>query len=127
MLCLGVNFQLSHSPPLKGVDELATKYRNVESLYLHVDVKNEAALNLYQKSGYVRVDQTDEMYREFTRTLNLHDGATRGRTHYLLVKHLRTATWLEAANEKSACSVSSAETSRQKLAMHSNGFEISVG
>jgi hypothetical protein len=34
------------------------------------------------------------MYREFTRTLNLHDGATRGRNHYLLVKHLKQVTWL---------------------------------
>ena len=78
----------------KGVDELATKYRNVESLYLHVDVTNEAALHLYHKCGYSLVDQTDQMYREFTTVLNLHDGATRGRNHYLLVKHLRTVTWL---------------------------------
>ena len=101
----------------KGVDELATKYRDVESLYLHVDVKNEAALQLYQKSGYCRVDQTDEMYREFTTTLNLHDGATRGRNHYLLVKHLRTATWLEAPVERFSCTDAPLEVFRQPLAI----------
>ena len=92
--------QLSHRLPFKGVDELATRYRNVESLYLHVDVKNQAALNLYHKYGYCRVDQADEMYREFTTSLNLHDGATRGRNHYLLVKHVRPAIWLDIADER---------------------------
>lgn len=34
------------------------------------------------------------MYEEFTRSLNLHDGATRGRNHYLLMKNLLQPTWL---------------------------------
>jgi hypothetical protein len=110
----------------KGVDELATKYRNVESLYLHVDVTNEAALHLYHKCGYSLVDQTDQMYREFTTVLNLHDGATRGRNHYLLVKHLRTVTWFEAPIERSTCSVepNRVEGSPQPLATSSIGFDL---
>ena len=110
----------------KGVDELATKYRNVESLYLHVDVTNEAALHLYHKCGYSLVDQTDQMYREFTTVLNLHDGATRGRNHYLLVKHLRTVTWFEAPIERSTCSVEAnrVEGSPQPLATSSIGFDL---
>ena len=125
--CQRVRLPISLTLPLKGVDELAIKHRNVESLYLHVDVKNEVALSLYQKSGYSRVDQADEMYREFTRTLNLHDGATRGRTHYLLVKHLRTATWLEVPSERIACSVSPAEASWQPLATQAHSWDITVG
>lgn len=90
-------------------------------------MKNEAALSLYQTSGYSRVDQTDEMYREFTKTLNLHDGATRGRTHYLLVKHLRAATWLEAESERLARGMASAEASRQPSTTQAQGLDIPVG
>eukprot|EP00545_Synedropsis_sp_CCMP1620_P013436 CAMPEP_0119005790 /NCGR_PEP_ID=MMETSP1176-20130426/1932_1 /TAXON_ID=265551 /ORGANISM="Synedropsis recta cf, Strain CCMP1620" /LENGTH=576 /DNA_ID=CAMNT_0006957635 /DNA_START=31 /DNA_END=1757 /DNA_ORIENTATION=- len=94
----GVGTQL-----MEGVIELATKYRGVESLYLHVDVTNEGALRLYQdKMGFTIVnhptDNDDDdhaiMYNDFTTSLNLQDGATRGRNHYLLCKDLRKPTWL---------------------------------
>ena len=79
----------------QGVDTLA-KIRNVESLYLHVDVENKGALSLYRKAGYSVVDAKEPMYQEFTTSLNLHDGATRGRCHHLLCKHLcPNPTWLE--------------------------------
>jgi len=84
---------------LKGVDELAS-IRKVESLYLHVDVENEAALALYAKAGYSVVEASEPMYQEFTTSLNLHDGATQGRRHHLLCKHLTTRpTWLNDNNE----------------------------
>lgn len=89
---------------LQGVDELAV-LRNVESLYLHVDVLNFGALELYRKAGYRKVHHADPMYAEFTTSLNLHDGATKGRRHYLLYKNLiRNPTWLpepEHANRHS--------------------------
>lgn len=78
----------------QGVDELAA-LRNVETLYLHVDVQNDAALNLYEKAGYLPVDPSDLLFDEFTTSLNLHDGATKGRKHFLLYKHLTSSpTWL---------------------------------
>ena len=81
---------------LQGVDKLA-HIRKVESLYLHVDVTNEAAINLYTKAGYVKAEPTPSNL-QFTRSLNLHDGATNGRNHYLMCKHLRIPTILD--NEK---------------------------
>lgn len=74
--------------------------RNVESLYLHVDVLNFGALELYRKAGYRKVHHADPMFAEFTTSLNLHDGATKGRRHYLLYKNLiRNPTWLPEADE----------------------------
>lgn len=74
--------------------DLLAAERKVESLYLHVDVENDAALALYAKSGFHLLDPTEPMYKEFTTSLNLHDGATKGRRHHLLCKHLLTPTWL---------------------------------
>ena len=36
---------------MKGVDEVAA-LRNVESIYLHVDVRNKAACAMYERMGY---------------------------------------------------------------------------
>jgi len=77
---------------LQGVDKLA-HIRNVETLYLHVDVTNEAAIGLYTKAGYKRVEP-NPLHMSFTRSLNLHDGATNGRNHFLFYKHLRKPTIL---------------------------------
>ena len=77
------------------MDELAL-LRNVETLYLHVDVTNIGALDLYRRAGYKRADDSDPVYQEFTTSLNLHDGATKGRRHYLLSKELSPSqTWRE--------------------------------
>mmetsp|Transcript_12966 Transcript_12966/g.19810 ORF Transcript_12966/g.19810 Transcript_12966/m.19810 type:complete len:109 (-) Transcript_12966:3-329(-) len=78
----------------KSLDKLVARYRPyVESLYLHVDVKNEAALHLYHQAGYQLLSPSKE-YDEFTFKLNLHDGATRGRNHYLLCKNtVAHPTW----------------------------------
>jgi len=82
---------------LEGVDELAA-IRGVETLYLHVDVTNFAALRLYDRAGYQQVDSQDPIFGEFTTKLNLHDGATRGRNHYLLFKDLTSnPTWINTA------------------------------
>ena len=63
---------------------------------------NFGALELYRKAGYRKVHHADPMYAEFTTSLNLHDGATKGRRHYLLYKDLvRNPTWLPV-NEKNA-------------------------
>ena len=65
-------------------------------MYLHVDVENTPALKLYQKNGYEVLDSKDPTYNEFTTRLNLHDGATKGRNHYLLHKRIsRHQTWIE--------------------------------
>jgi len=99
---------------LEGVDELAS-IRGVETLYLHVDVTNFAALRLYERAGYQQVDSQDPIFGEFTTKLNLHDGATKGRNHYLLYKDLTPyPTWINAAVEQ------------QKESQHSNcfGFDL---
>ena len=72
--------------------------RNVETLYLHVDVTNDIACHLYKKAGYKIIQKPcDPIYHEFTTSLNLHDGATKGRNHFLMYKHLVTnPTWLES-------------------------------
>eukprot|EP00984_Skeletonema_dohrnii_P038121 scaffold40993_cov161-Skeletonema_dohrnii-CCMP3373.AAC.1 len=36
---------------MKGVDEVAA-LRNVETIYLHVDVRNKAACAMYERMGY---------------------------------------------------------------------------
>lgn len=79
---------------LQAIDVLA-KTRGIESLYLHVDVENESAIALYENAGYRKVDaSSDPMFLEFTTKLNLHDGATKGRNHYLLCKDMKNPTWL---------------------------------
>eukprot|EP00591_Stephanopyxis_turris_P013530 CAMPEP_0195511540 /NCGR_PEP_ID=MMETSP0794_2-20130614/3825_1 /TAXON_ID=515487 /ORGANISM="Stephanopyxis turris, Strain CCMP 815" /LENGTH=718 /DNA_ID=CAMNT_0040639161 /DNA_START=233 /DNA_END=2389 /DNA_ORIENTATION=+ len=79
---------------LQGADELA-KRCGAETMYLHVDVTNQSALRLYKKAGYKRVNP-HAYYDEFTRSLNLQDGATKGRCHYLLYKNFRPPTLSEA-------------------------------
>jgi ribosomal protein S18 acetylase RimI-like enzyme len=79
---------------LEAIDDLAER-QDIETIYLHVDVCNYAALNLYKKCGYALADEKDPTFQEFTESLNLHPGATRGRDHHLLYKNLRTPTWLE--------------------------------
>ena len=77
----------------QSIDVLANIQR-IETLYLHVDVKNEGALILYERAGYKRASDA-EMFSEFTRKLNLQDGATKGRNHFLLYKDLvECPTWL---------------------------------
>ena len=78
---------------IQAMDGLAVM-RNVETLYLHVDVENTAACSLYQSTGYEVLDPNDPIYAQFTTTLNLHDGATMGRSHYLMQKKItKTQTW----------------------------------
>ncbi len=78
--------------------------RYVETIYLHVDVKNIPAINLYRRAGFEVLDShNNPMYAEFTRRLNLHDGATRGRNHYLMHKKVsRKQTWLRSHNDTSS-------------------------
>lgn len=60
-----------------------------------MDVLNFGALDLYRKAGYRKVHHADPTYDEFTTSLNLHDGATKGRRHYLLYKNLtQNPTWI---------------------------------
>jgi predicted acetyltransferase len=78
---------------LNGMNEIA-KRKKVETIYLHVDVENDAAVALYKKVGYEILDSHNELYLQFTTKLNLHDGATRGRKHYLMSKNItKTQTW----------------------------------
>eukprot|EP00547_Thalassionema_nitzschioides_P007554 CAMPEP_0194205972 /NCGR_PEP_ID=MMETSP0156-20130528/5117_1 /TAXON_ID=33649 /ORGANISM="Thalassionema nitzschioides, Strain L26-B" /LENGTH=497 /DNA_ID=CAMNT_0038932381 /DNA_START=116 /DNA_END=1612 /DNA_ORIENTATION=- len=90
---------------LKALDQLVQNHRPfVETIYLHVDVTNTAALNLYEQAGYQKIRTTPvaEYYKEFTFRLNLHDGATRGRNHYLLSKPMvDSPTWYTTNNNDS--------------------------
>jgi hypothetical protein len=65
-----------------------------------VDIKNSGAIGLYEKAGYICVDQSNPIFQNFTMSLNLHDGATKGRKHFLLCKHFKTPTWTLAADEE---------------------------
>jgi len=79
---------------LQAIDEIADK-GSAETLYLHVDVANAGAIELYKKAGYRQVLSDDPMYMEFTTSLNLHPGATKGRDHFLFYKNLvPEPTWL---------------------------------
>lgn len=98
---------------VQSIDQLA-RMRDVETLYLHVDTNNYGALSLYRRSGYTQVADEDTKYQEFTRSLNLHDGATKGRSHYLLQKDLMAPTWVLDRN---------VDLSSQKGSL---GFEITV-
>jgi len=61
----------------------------VTSLYLHVDVCNVAAIALYKKCGYTDSNQHSREHYEFTRGLNLHDGATGNKRHVLMYANLK--------------------------------------
>ena len=107
---------------MKGVDEVAA-LRNVETIYLHVDVRNKAACAMYERMGYHHlgkcssratychqeevlfsltfsffsaiIDKREPLYAQFTASLNLHDGAMHGRKHHLMCKHVNDkTTWL---------------------------------
>lgn len=79
---------------LRAVDTFA-KDRGIESIYLHVDVCNYGAIRLYDKCGYKKVSSDHPIYLEFTTSLNLHPGATKGRNHFLLCRNLTSdLTWL---------------------------------
>jgi len=84
---------------MKAIDSLAA-IREVETIYLHVDVANLGAVNLYKRAGYTILEYDNPVYLEFTTKLNLHDGATKGRNHYLMSKDLRKPTWLNIQEEQ---------------------------
>lgn len=93
----------------------------VETLYLHVDVENRAAIQLYEQAGYQVVDSNVVMFEEFTRSLNLHPGATKGRRHHLMYKDLvEEPTWLTEPQERAA----NEESRHQQRLVDSFGFEI---
>jgi len=84
---------------MEAIDSLAD-IREVETIYLHVDVTNSGAVRLYEEAGYRKLDSGDPMYLEFTTKLNLHDGATKGRCHFLMAKDLRQPTWLSLQEQQ---------------------------
>eukprot|EP00537_Pseudo-nitzschia_pungens_P001373 CAMPEP_0172378028 /NCGR_PEP_ID=MMETSP1060-20121228/69215_1 /TAXON_ID=37318 /ORGANISM="Pseudo-nitzschia pungens, Strain cf. cingulata" /LENGTH=446 /DNA_ID=CAMNT_0013105741 /DNA_START=156 /DNA_END=1496 /DNA_ORIENTATION=- len=84
---------------MDAIDSLAD-IREVETIYLHVDVTNSGAVRLYEQAGYRKLDSGDPMYLEFTTKLNLHDGATKGRCHFLMAKDLRQPTWLSLQEQQ---------------------------
>jgi ribosomal protein S18 acetylase RimI-like enzyme len=114
-----------------GVDELAS-LKGIESLYLHVDVNNLAAITLYEKAGYRIIGKYDShpMFEEFTMRLNLHDGATKGRKHYLMEKHLNDSpSWIDVGEEADArfvAEMNAAIAEREERAEDrgSLGFEV---
>lgn len=80
---------------MQGVDKVAA-LRNIETIYLHVDVKNKAAGSMYEKCGYTYLDKKEAIYAQFTASLNLHDGALHGRKHYLMCKNVSSmTTWID--------------------------------
>jgi len=97
---------------MEAIDTVANN-RKVETIYLHVDVNNMGAVNLYQRAGYKKLKYENPMFLEFTTKLNLHDGATKGRNHHLMAKDLRQPTWFtfeeESRHEVEACTGNSQE------------------
>ena len=87
--------------------------REAETLFLHVDVNNAVALSLYEKCGYSCVPKGDSVYSEFTKSLNLHDGATKGRNHFLMYKDVKIPTLLPVET-----------TQTTETQMNALGFEI---
>jgi hypothetical protein len=79
---------------MEAIDKLA-KIRKTETIYLHVDVTNKGALRLYENAGYQKLPNDDPLFLEFTTKLNLHDGATKGRKHYLMAKNIKPPTWIK--------------------------------
>jgi len=112
---------------LSAIDELAEN-QCVETLYLHVDVENYSALRLYAKAGYrkIQAEDDDSMYSEFTKSLNLHPGATKGREHFLLYKNIVSEPiWLEDTRDQDqyySCSSNSGSRSNELVGVL--GFEI---
>jgi ribosomal protein S18 acetylase RimI-like enzyme len=82
---------------MKGAEDVAA-LRGVESIYLHVDVTNHAAIAMYEEAGYGTLDKRRPVYAQFTCALNLHDGALMGRCHHLMCKHLTDQTTWYARN-----------------------------
>ncbi|KAL3921185.1 MAG: hypothetical protein SGARI_006744 [Bacillariaceae sp.] len=79
---------------MNAIDKVAS-IRRIETIYLHVDVDNKAALRLYENAGFRKLPSNNAVFYEFTRKLNLHDGATKGRRHFLMCKDLKKPTWLD--------------------------------
>ena len=118
---------------LEAIDVYAQN-RCVETLYLHVDVANRGALRMYEKAGYLnlsskshdRYNNDDSMHLEFTKSLNLHPGATKGREHFLLYKNLvEESTWLDDSHVKDGTlDGSSHSSSRSNELVNGLGFDI---
>ena len=116
---------------LEAIDVLAQQSR-IETLYLHVDVENCAALRLYEKAGYRMVhcnggndDDNQLLYREFTKSLNLHPGATKGREHFLLYKDIVDAPrWLDDSLVRCDSQDWFVQSSRSNELVGILGFEI---
>ena len=83
---------------MEAIDTLA-KSRKIETIYLHVDVTNAGAVNLYEGAGYRKLKYENPIFLEFTTKLNLHDGATKGRNHHMMAKDLRSPTWITVEEE----------------------------
>ena len=98
---------------MEAIDNLANA-REVETIYLHVDVTNIGAVNLYKQAGYKQLEYDNPIFLEFTTKLNLHDGATKGRNHYLMSKDLRAPTWFESWEEKLHMEEAGAGTATQQ-------------
>lgn len=91
---------------LRLLNSLHEQAQDAETLYLHVDVTNRGAIRLYEKAGYSRVKSDDPMYMDFTTSLNLHPGATKGRVHHLYYKDLvEEPTWLDNHYEDSSATI----------------------
>lgn len=91
-------FYLSTSFHVQGIERLA-RLRDMETIYLHVDVNNHVACDMYRKAGFEITDKHDPIFREFTVSLNLQDGVTNGRSHHLLYKNLSTTqTWIDISS-----------------------------
>lgn len=96
---------------MEAIDTVAN-IRKIETIYLHVDVTNTGAVNLYEGAGYRKLKYDNPIFLEFTTKLNLHDGATKGRNHHLMAKDIKQPTWLtlkEDSRHEEACGNKSRE------------------
>jgi ribosomal protein S18 acetylase RimI-like enzyme len=111
---------------LRAIDIWAEQQLNenddgsIESMYLHVDVSNRNAIQMYERAGYYKVLSNDPMFTEFTSLLNLQPGATHGREHYLLCKNLisQPIWWMDNYDDRPSYEIVCIDQHNNRMRRH---------
>mmetsp|Transcript_7457 Transcript_7457/g.18976 ORF Transcript_7457/g.18976 Transcript_7457/m.18976 type:complete len:351 (-) Transcript_7457:432-1484(-) len=88
----GVALKMIHAAEQVAVN------RGVRVLYLHVDAHNDAAIRLYLRAGFQRVEETMETFN-FASALGLLSGSFANADHLLLAKKVGKALFPPAPSE----------------------------